>query len=169
MSEEKNILTRIIEFIISIFKYDNNQDVVDTTKEIEEINRSSGSLKNKLKDSGDAIIESMSESAIDESVAQATKLISKHGDYLLGLSEVQREYAIKIAFLKSVNDLGKLSIDELIEYRNYASKAMELGIDVADEMNSFWNDFGDAAKSVINTASNIGATAAATALKVLVL
>lgn len=161
----------IIEFIVGLFSSSENAKTVDDAiREVKEISSNSNiGMKDKLKNSGEATIEAMSEAAIDETINQASGLLLNHGDYILGLSEAQKAYAVHIAYLKSINDLGNLSFDELKEYRNAASKALELGIDVADEMNSFWNDFSDAVKEVIGTAADIGARVAATALKVLIL
>jgi hypothetical protein len=168
-NEKKSIWVVIFEFLASLFSNTSDKRTEDVVNDVRVIaNDPDNDLKTRLKNSGETIVDGMAEVAVNEAATQAGGLLIEHGDYLLGLSEVQRAYALQIAYLKAVDDLDTLSFDELKEYRAAASKALELGIDVADEMNSFWTDFGDAVRAVIDVAADVGVKAAATALKVMI-
>lgn len=135
----KDLIIKIIEAIVSFFK-----------------------SNNKKSDS-----DNLSDVLSKEAASKSVQLLQKHGKYLAGLTEAQKNYAIKIAFLKSVINLEELTFDELKEFRKAASEAMELGIDVTSEINSFWTDFSEAVKSILGVAADVGVRSVATAIKIL--
>lgn len=169
-TETKSIWAKIIEFIINIISSVNKEETAENVlNNVRKEAEADTPLKDRLRNTSSEIISGMSEAAKDEAVAQTSVLLLTHGDYLLGLTEAQKDYAIEIAFLRSISNLDKLSFEELKEYRDSGSKALELGITVTTEMNAFWTAFGEAVKSIINVAADIGARSAATALKILLL
>lgn len=169
MTENKKSIWQIIlDFIINLLTSTTetkNDKPIKDDDETEEIHKKDVTDSIKKSD----IFDDMTEVAKDEIKKEGTKLLIKHGEYLAGLTDAQREYAIEIAYLKSVNDLSTLSFKELKEYRKHASKALELGIEVSEEMNSFWNDFLESIKSLLKVVGEIGAKSLATALKVIIL
>ena len=169
MSKEKSWIEIILEILIKIFSQDksdkNAKDIINDVKiEADDQNKT---MKERLENCGEKILEGMGNAAKDEAINQAGTLLLNHGDYLLGLTEFQRNYAIKIAMLKSIQNLEVLDFDELKEYREISSKAIELGIDVAEEINVFWEDFNDAVKAIIEVGADVGVRAGCVALKVL--
>lgn len=169
MGDKKGFWALLLELLASIFASEKSEkttaDVIHEVKK--EASDQNKSMKERLENSGEAILEGIGDAAKDEAINQAGTLLLNHGDYLLGLTEAQRAYAVKVAMLKAIDNLEELDFDELKEYRNVASEAIELGINVAEEMNTFWTDFGDAVKAVVDVAADVGVRAGCTALKVL--
>lgn len=169
MADGKSFWDFIIEFIKRLFGKDlttPKDPAAATTTILKKPDQSTGDYLKTV--TNDALAD-MKQETRDAIVAETTKLLLNHGKTLMGMTEVQKEYAVHVAMLKSIETFDKLSYIELKEYRDVASKTLELGIQVTVEVNNFWNDFGDAVKKVLGVATEIGARAAATAIKALIL
>lgn len=170
MSNNKSIWDLIIEFLKKLFgsSAETTNPALMTTTIVKKPD-SGKEVKQYLADLANETLKDMKAETKEAIIAESSKLLLKHGQTLLGLTEAQKEYAIHVGLLKSIESLDALSYTELKEYREVASKTLELGIVVTTEINTFWNDFGDAVKKVLEVASDIGVRAAATAIKALIL
>jgi hypothetical protein len=170
MSNNKSIWDIIIEFLKKLFgSSSTDQSTITTTVIRQSESGKEKDVKKYLTDLANLTLKDMKTEAKEVVIAESAKLLLKHGQNLLGMTEAQKEYVIYVGLLKSIENLDSLSFSELKDYREVASKTIELGIVVTTEINTFWNDFGDAVKKVLEVATDIGVRAAATAVKALIL
>lgn len=160
----KNIWEKIIDFVISLIEvFINKNKEPNTTPTVN--NKDGNTLKILTK----TITEDLPEDVKNVAIAEGVGLLVKYNDIILNLSPAQKEYAIHVAYLKSVQRFDTLTLAELSEYADINAKALKLGIKVTEELNEFWTAFGDSLKKIIGTAANISAKAAGIALKGLLL
>lgn len=119
-------------------------------------NSSSQSLGNELKNaSKDIATEFLTE--------QAASLVGKYGAMLRSLSPKQKDYVIRIAYLKSVNP-SELNLDEILELGEAINKAASLGVEINNELNQFWNEVFSIVKQAGEKFVDIGTRALSSTL-----
>lgn len=154
-----NAIEKILRWLAEFFSAATATTVEEVKKEIEELESSGKELKTK------EVLSDISDEARDVIMAEGKKLLLEHGKVLAGLTPEQQEYALNVAYLKSLESFDELSVSELMEYRKLVTKAAELGPDVAEQLDSFWTAFGEALNNVVDKVSDIGIKAGAVALK----
>jgi hypothetical protein len=162
MSNNKTWWANLLDFIVELIK-----QFLDPEKPSP--NSVESGDKDILKNVANTLRTELPKEVKEEAITQGVSLLLKYNKTLLGLTPAQKEYAIHVAYLKAVQRLDTLSLEELEEYAEINTQALFIGIKVSEELNEFWNAFGDAVKKVVQVAANISAKAAAVALKSLIL
>jgi len=158
MSLQK-ILRAIFKFIADLFDNTTSQEVVQLSTDID-----AGKREFQARE----LLSAMKDDAQDVIIGESIKFLKDNGKVLLGLTKEQKEYAINLAFLMSIKDLDKLTVDELLQYRQLITKTSMLGPAVAEQLHSFWNEFKNTLDVILNKLTDIGVRAGATALKTVI-
>lgn len=162
MGEEKqNGFVKLIKWIVKIL----GEAFKDTGKaeEVVKLNSEIESGKRELK--ARELLGAMGDDAKDVVIEEGSKFLVNNYDVLLGLTPEQREYAMKLAYLKAIEDLDELSVEELMEYRKLTTEVLELGPAVAEQLHSFWEEFKNTAEIIVDKCVDIGVRAGVVALK----
>lgn len=160
----KEFFNFLIDLFISIFKRD--ETLIEYNNNKKENKQNEKFINENLKENS---FDQIEKEVKDSIIREGSHLLLKHGKYLAGLSKEQKEYAVHIAYLKSIKNISTFSFKELKEYSTINSKAIELGIDVSKEMNEFWNDFGNAVKIIFDKSVELSFKSIAVALKASIL
>lgn len=108
--------------------------------------------------------ESLSEAAkgiaTDFLANKAIGLVNDFGGMLSKLSPKQKDYAYKMAVLKSAH-VSELNWDELDMLSNQLNEAAQLGLEITEELSTFWSKFASVASEVAQNSLNVGVKLAA--------
>lgn len=116
----------------------------------------------------EAFKDTAKELAADFLANKASGLISKYGNMLDSLDPKQKEYAIRMAYLKSV-DPTQLSLEETIELGNAINEAARLRVEINEELNSFWSEVFDVVSEAAEKFAEVGVKVLSTTLIGLIL
>jgi hypothetical protein len=154
------LIRSIVKFLGEVFKESTiAEDVAKMTNDIN---------TNKKELNARELLGSIPDEAKDVIIAEGTQFLLKNHKVLLGLTPEQREYAINLAYLKAIDNLTELTMDELIEYRKLVTHVAELGPDVAKQLNSFWTEFQTCISTIVDTVCDLTVRMGAVALKTLI-
>ncbi len=79
------------------------------------------------------------------------------------LSPKQKEYVMNIAILKT-QKFEDMTAEEIIEIGEISVKISKLGLEISDELSSFWNKFSEVVKKIAKKFQEIGTKVIATSL-----
>jgi hypothetical protein len=153
----KNIIIAILEWLMEVFA---TKEVEDKVLDVLDENKSF--IIKKVKD---VIGSKVDDESISKIIDHSAQFLQENSKYLLGLSQEQKDYAIALAYLKSIEDLDQLSLMELVEYRKLITKVAEMGPEVARQMNEFSTKFKNFLVAVGQQVANIGVKLIATTIK----
>lgn len=162
MSDKKeNGFVKFIKWIVKIL----GEAFKDTGKadEVVKLNKEVDAGKREMK--ARELLGAMGEDAKDVVIEEGSKFLVGNYEVLLGLTPEQREYAMKLAYLKAIEDLDELSVEELLEYRKLVTQVAELGPDVAEQLHSLWEEFKNTVNVIVDKCVDIGVRAGVVALK----
>ena len=107
--------------------------------------------------------ETLKDIAVDAIAGHAIGLISDFSSMLNTLEPEQKEFALRIAILKS-SDPSEMTMEELLELGDISVEASRLGIDVAKTLDSFWSKFTAIVSSVVKQVGGVGSRLVASSL-----
>lgn len=125
--------------------------------------------------SGDSLASSSLKAAVDDAKKQLTSaavesitkngmdLFSKYTDMLSALDPKQKEFVLNIAILKNAK-MDDMSAEEIIELGKISIITSELGIEISDELNTFWSQFTGVVKELASQFKDISSRVIATSL-----
>jgi hypothetical protein len=156
MTEKKEgWFTSLLKWIISLFEDKPTKSVVKLEQDLKE------GKKVKAKD----VLTDLADDAKDVVIQEGTKFLLTNGHLIAGMTPEQKEYATHMAYLRAIDKIDALSLDELVELRQLETKIAEMGPAVAEQLNSFWTAFGECVEAIIDKVSDIGIRAGSIALK----
>jgi len=103
----------------------------------------------------DILKETAKDVAAEFLASKAAGLVSKYGSMLDSLDPKQKEYALRMAELKSVNP-SQLNLEETIELGEAINEAAKLRVEINHELNSFWSEVFDVVGEAAEKFANVG-------------
>ena len=145
------ILLEIVNKLLSLFGKGTKSSEIPQ-KPLERLSVEANNAKETLKDI-----------AVDAIAGHAIGLISDFSSMLNTLEPEQKEFALRIAILKS-SDPSEMTMEELLELGDISVEASRLGIDVAKTLDSFWSKFTAIVSSVVKQVGGVGSRLVASSL-----
>ena len=105
----------------------------------------------------------LSSAAIQAVTTEGLSLLGDYKEMINSLSPKQKEYVMNIAILKTQN-FDAMTAEEIIELGELSVKTSELGLEVSEELSTFWNKFADVVSALAEKFQEIGTKVLATSL-----
>lgn len=156
MSDKSNfwkiLWTAIVQFFASLSQ---NQSGTNTQQ--------NSSTEPLVDQASDAFKETAKNVAADFIANKAAGLVSKYGDMLDSLDPIQKEYALRMAYLKSIKPKD-LNLEETIELGEAINEAARLRVEINEELNNFWSEVFDVISEGAEKFAEVGVRILSTAL-----
>ena len=150
MSEQQSFWKKIWEVILRFLESLNR-----TQSSTDKPSNSSEERSQKENSISDVLKGTAKDVATDFLANKASGLISKYGSMIDNLNPKQKEYVIRMAYLKSV-DTSVLTLKELLELGDAINQAAALGVEINDELNSFWSEVFSCVEEAAGKFADVG-------------
>ena len=116
-----------------------------------------------MKAAVDEAKKQLTSAAVESITKNGMDLFSKYTNMLSSLDPKQKEYVLNIAILKNAN-MDDMSAEEIIELGRISIRTSEIGLEISDELNTFWSQFTSVVKELTSQFKDIGSRVIATSL-----
>lgn len=164
-NESSNWWNKVILWLTKLFKSLSNSEtsLLPTILKESENSSEESQASSSLKAAVDEAKKQLTSAAVESITRNGMDLFSKYTNMLSSLDPKQKEYVLNIAILKNAN-MDDMSAEEIIELGRISIRTSEIGLEISDELNTFWSQFTSVVKELASQFKDIGSRVIATSL-----